>query len=87
MPIASIKTYYDQINGLLDTADAQHDQSQLATLSAVVQERGGDWRAVADSSVEPVASQLVTVFNDAEANLEPAQVQELEKHALKRLPK
>jgi len=87
MPIASVKTYYDQINGLLDTADTQHDQSQVATLGAVVDNRRGDWQAVADTSIEPVASELVTVLGEADANLEPGQVQELEKHVQKRVAK
>jgi hypothetical protein len=83
MPIASIKTYYDQIDGLLDTASTQHDDAQLATLGAAVQERRG---TAADTAVQDVAGQLVNVLAQADANLEPNQVQELEKHVHKRLP-
>ena len=86
MPLASIKTYYDQIDGLLDTASTQHDDAQLASLGAAVQERRGNWKAVADSSVQGTAGQIVNVLADADANLEPNQVQELEKHVHKRLP-
>jgi hypothetical protein len=86
MPIASVKTYLDQLDQVIDTAGEQHDDAQLASLGTVVDSRREDWQAVAaDNSIEAVASQVVTVLDDADANLEPNQVETLEKHVHKRV--
>jgi hypothetical protein len=81
MPIASIKTYLDQIDEVL-TTDASLDEPQRTKLSSAVRER----RTLSgDSTVEELSTQLVAVLVDADATLEPGQVEVLEAHVAKRL--
>jgi hypothetical protein len=77
MPIASIKTYLDQVEQVL--ADESLDEPQLVQLRTAVKER------VAVSG-DPVSTRLVAVFSDADEKLPPGQVQALEAHVLERLP-
>ena len=82
MPIASVKTYVDQVEQVLASADTSLDEPQRTQLSSAVQER----RTVSgDSTVEDLSTQLVAVLVDADANLQPGQVEALEAHVARRL--
>jgi hypothetical protein len=82
MPIASIKTYLDQIDEALTGADATLDEPQRTELSSATRER----RTVSgDSTVEQISNRLVAVFTEADETLQPGQIEALEAHVSKRL--
>jgi hypothetical protein len=76
MPIASVKTYLDQVDQVL--AGESLDESQTVQLRSAVQER-----VAVDG--DPVSTGLVAVLTEADAKLQPGEVQAIEAHVHKRL--
>ncbi len=86
MPIDNFKVFVDQVDEVLGPAEQSLDTSQRTRLRSAARKRHGNWRATAaDKPVQDVATRLVAILADADAALEPAEVEALEAHIQTRL--
>jgi hypothetical protein len=82
-----VEPFRDQLEGLLDLADEQLDRRERDRLRLVIGQRHGDWFAwVGGLPVQQLAERLIGLLEDADKELTPEQVRELESLIRKRLP-
>jgi hypothetical protein len=86
--MAELEHFRAQTERLLDLADERLDEGKRDQLRSAVEQRHGDWLPmVANTPVQGLTQRLTEFLADADRELPPEQVGELEALIRERLPK
>ena len=86
--MTELEDFRAQTERLLDLADERLDDGERDRLRSAIEQRHGDWLPmVANSPVQGLTERLTGFLDDADRELPPGEVRELEALIRERLPK